>query len=115
LDGGCYDNAVQLVAELVDVFDRHRAKEEAGLFCQLHQTRDADAQLDRLCDEDEKARAQLAGWETSVDPGALRQALGDLMRHAEVEDADLFPFAMQYLPGDRWELVEQVHQRLLFS
>jgi hemerythrin-like domain-containing protein len=37
------------------------------------------------------------------------------MRHAEVEDNDLFPFAMQMLPNECWDLVEKIHQRHLVA
>jgi hypothetical protein len=36
------------------------------------------------------------------DPERLRRILADLAEHAEVEDSDLFPFAVQRLPDDRW-------------
>jgi hemerythrin-like domain-containing protein len=115
LGRGRHHEADRLRADLIDVFDRHRVKEEAGLFCELHEAAEADQQMQLLRGEDELVRTELAVWTAVDDPDELRRALGDLMRHAELEDTDLFPFAMQFLPTNRWELVEQVHQHLLFT
>jgi hypothetical protein len=47
------------------------------------------------------------------DPQKLRASLADLVRYADTQDQELFPYALQALPWERWGLVEDVQQQFL--
>jgi hemerythrin-like domain-containing protein len=110
LDRDETDQIDWLVEGLAEAFIHHAAVEEAGLFNQLTAAGEAVQEVERLVAE----HRQIAGGLTSgTSPEALRQLLEKLVLHAEIEDTDLFPFAMQMLPDDRWGEVEAIHQILL--
>jgi hypothetical protein len=47
------------------------------------------------------------------DPERLRAGLADLVRYGETQDHELFPYALEALPWERWGVVEDIHQRFL--
>jgi hemerythrin-like domain-containing protein len=96
------DDAAGLTQELAEVFARHSRSEEAGLFAQLQQKGEAVEEVDRLVGEHRRLRPSLAAEDLVSDPKRLRQLLAELALHAEVEDNDLFPFAIQMLPDSCW-------------
>ena len=102
LDDQRLDDAAGLTKELSEVFARHSLSEEAGLFAQLRQKGEATAEVDRLVGEHRRLRPALAAEDAVSDLRRLRQLLAELARHAEVEDNDLFPYAIQVLPDDCW-------------
>ncbi len=100
-------NVQLLAAELAEEFGRHAALEEAGLFTQLREAGEAVDEVERLTVE----HRQLAeGFSASVKSGgdSLGILLAMLMRHAQAEDNDLFPYAMQMLPNECWEEISRV-------
>jgi hemerythrin-like domain-containing protein len=106
LDARDPNEAADLTQELAARFARHSSWEEAGLFAQLRQRGEAVEETDRLDDEHRRLRQALATEKIVNDVERLRQLLIELAHHAEVEDNDLFPFAMQMLPDACWaELV----------
>lgn len=113
LDGRHFRLAEELVAELAGFFDRHARMEEAGLFAQLRRADEATEELDRLVGEHRRLLGGLGRPDIVENPHQLRVLLVELRRHAEIEDTDLFPFAMQVVPNPSWDLVEQAHQQLL--
>jgi hemerythrin-like domain-containing protein len=106
------DDVGWLVAGLAEAFAHHAQLEESGLFAQLREAGEAVEEVDRLIEEHRRLIAGLSA-QPAAEPARLRGLLADLIRHAEIEDTDLFPFAMQMLPNECWGLVEEVHQQLL--
>ena len=102
LDDQRLDEAVGLTQELAEVFARHSFSEEAGLFAQLQQAGEAVEEIHRLVDEHRRLRPALAAGDLVSDGERLRRLLAELAHHAEVEDNDLFPFAIQLLPDGCW-------------
>jgi hemerythrin-like domain-containing protein len=96
------DDARVLTSTLAEVFARHSLEEEAGLFAGLRQAGEATESLDRLVAEHRYLRPALSAPGVVDNPERLRRILADLAEHAEVEDSDLFPFAVQRLPDARW-------------
>lgn len=102
VDGGDVNDAGVLAAELADLFLEHSLGEEEGLFAELRQAGEAVEETDRLVDDHKNLRAALSEAGLVLDGPRLRHVLSELVRHAEVEDSDLFPYAMQQLPDARW-------------
>ncbi|HET6966309.1 MAG TPA: hemerythrin domain-containing protein [Acidimicrobiales bacterium] len=102
LDSGRPGDADSLTARLSAEFDRHSRSEEAGLFAQLREAGEAVDEVDDLVADHERLRPALAQPGPAADPDGLRELLSAVTRHAEVEDNDLFPFALQQLPNERW-------------
>ncbi len=102
LDAGCPDDAARLTARLAAEFERHSRIEEAGLFAQMTEAGEAVEELERLLGEHRLLRPALHEAGLAADPSRLRALLSTLTRHAEVEDNDLFPYALQQLPNERW-------------
>jgi hemerythrin-like domain-containing protein len=102
LDDQRVDEAAGLIQELARIFARHTHLEETGLFAELIRRGGAGEEIDRLVGEHRRLRPALAAEGLVDDVGQLRQLLGEVARHAEVEDSDLFPFAVQMLPDACW-------------
>jgi hemerythrin-like domain-containing protein len=96
------DDARVLTSTLAEVFARHSLEEEAGLFARLRQAGEATASLDRLVADHRYLRPALSAPDVVGTPERLRRILADLAEHAEAEDSDLFPFAVQRLPDAGW-------------
>lgn len=107
------DAARRDVAELASFFEHHGRVEEAGLFAQLREAGEAAGEVTGLEGDHRRLIAGLSRPDLVEHRQDLEQLLAELLAHAEVEDNDLFPFAMQVLPNPCWALVEQVHQELL--
>ncbi|MHB8247235.1 MAG: hemerythrin domain-containing protein [Acidimicrobiales bacterium] len=105
IDEGAVSAVVERTLELSQLFDRHTAREEAGLFHQLQLAGEAVAEVDRLLADHRRLRAGLSDPATASRPEQLRQLLTDLLDHAEIEETDLFPYALQVLPGGSWGLM----------
>jgi len=113
LDQGDLSSAFQCAADLEVMFRCHARTEERGLFSQL---RAADEAVEEVALLEADHREILAGMSVAAgarDTGLLRQALDRLTVHAQTEDNDLFPFALQRLPNENWALIEEVHQAML--
>lgn len=103
LDADRLEEARRLASQVDQLFARHSSKEESGLFAQLRAAGDALDEVDRLEAEHRYLRSGLSDPGVVDAPDRLRQLLGDLARHAEIEETDLFPFAIQQLPDAAWE------------
>lgn len=100
------------VAGLATAFTHHAMLEEAGLLAELTAAGQAGDDVRRLTAEHRQIEAGLASYRvSSLDQ--LRAVLGQLLRHDRDEDDQVFPFAMQNLPIERWDRVEVVHQVML--
>jgi Hemerythrin HHE cation binding domain len=93
--------AHELMTKLLGLFDSHVAEEERGLFRQLEAAGEAGEEIGWLQSEHRALRRELS---VAVLEGlrGVRGALGELCRHADIEDTDLFPFARQVLGDERW-------------
>jgi hemerythrin-like domain-containing protein len=105
LDGDNREGARLLVAELAERFRVHSVLEEAGLFAELAAAGEAEAELFRLIDDHERLRPMLASPDLLDDGVRLASVLAELAEHAETEDSDLFPYALQVLPAPSWERI----------
>jgi hypothetical protein len=107
LDEGRIMEGAQVTAQISELFNGHSLNEEAGLFVQLKQSDLAAETVDRLIEDHERLRPQLAEKGVAERPDHLRTVLSDLLRHADEEDTDLFPYAMQLLPDACWAELSQ--------
>lgn len=113
LDGGEIDRAFEAAADIQIVFGRHARMEEKGLFAQLQAAGEATEEVAALIVEHRKISAGLSAAAGARDGILLRRVLDFLADHAQTEDNDLFPFALQRLPNERWGFVEEVQQAML--
>ena len=94
-----------LMAEMAERFELHSLKEEAGLFAELAAAGEAREELDRLLADHARLRPLLADSSIAGRPEDLRVAVAELIEHAETEDNDLFPYALQVLPAQAWDRI----------
>lgn len=109
LAAGDRDQAVTCCAEIAALFDRHGAKEEAGLFAEWRAGGLAPEAVQGLEADHRRIEVGLALL-AAGDTTHLGHVLADLVDHAEKEDSDLFPAALQLLPNDAWRRISKVHQ-----
>lgn len=102
LDDRRSGEAADLTAQLAEAFEDHSLEEEAGLFAQLNAAGEALEEVEQLIGDHRRLRPALSNQAAVGDPQRLLGLLDELARHAEVEDNDLFPFAMQQLPDACW-------------
>jgi hemerythrin-like domain-containing protein len=95
------------LGELARRFWSHSRAEETGLFSELAAAGEASRELNRLLDDHRRLRPQLADPALLDQPDRLRQVLAKLSNHAETEDDDLFPFALQVLPASSWNRINE--------
>lgn len=113
LETGDVDGAVESAAGIQVMFGRHSRMEEKGLFAQLQAAGEAIEEISALIVEHRKITAGLSAAAGARDGVLLARVLQLLTSHAQTEDNDLFPFALQRLPNEGWGLVEQVHRAIL--
>ena len=113
LERGDLEAAFACAAEIQVEFARHARMEERGLFAQLQSAGEAVEAVSTLVVEHRTILAGLSAAAGVRDGGLLQRVLDCLTLHAQTEDNDLFPFALQRLPNDNWALVEDVHQAML--
>ena len=113
LENGDIDRAFEAAADIQIIFGRHSRMEEKGLFAQLQAAGEASDEVAALTAEHRKITAGLSAAAGARDGILLRRVLEFLAAHAQIEDNDLFPFALQRLPNERWGYVEEVHQAML--
>lgn len=99
--------AKPLLAQLADRFAQHSLTEEGGLFAELAKAGEAALELHRLLADHTRLRSLLASPALAKQPDRLRAALAELAEHAETEDTDLFPYALQVLPSQSWNRINQ--------
>lgn len=108
LDSGDSAAAGSLVAELARRFEVHSLKEDARLFAELTAAGEAAVEVERLLADHLRLRPLLASPGLAGRPDRLRAALADLELHAQTEENDLFPYALQVLPAASWDRVNHV-------
>lgn len=110
---GDLDSAFECAADIEVRFARHSRMEEKGLFAQLQAAGEGVDEVAALIVEHRKITAGLSSAAGVRDAALLMRVLGFLSTHAQTEDNDLFPFALQRLPNENWGFVEDVHQAML--
>ena len=109
LAAGDQEAAVQTCADIAVLFDAHADKEEAGLLGELGAEGLATDVVTGLEEDHRRIEVGLALL-AAGDTSHLGRVLADLVDHAEREDSDLFPAALQLLPDDAWTRIRKVHQ-----
>lgn len=95
-----------LVEQLAERFLLHSRIEEAGLFAELRAAGEAGTELAGLVSDHARLQASLSDPRIATQRDQLIATLEELRSHAELEDTDLFPFALQVLPTSSWERIE---------
>lgn len=108
---GDADGARTLLADLAERFRVHSLREEQGLFAELAAAGEATGELRRLLADHRRLRPLLASPDLVDQPGRLRATLAELAQHAETEDNDLFPYALQTLPAEKWDRINRAVTR----
>jgi hemerythrin-like domain-containing protein len=97
-------------AELAAFFAAHGAKEEQGLFAELALDPIATAAVAELSAEHRQLDGAFAAGLPARGEGAIIAALDLLAAHADREDTDVFPVALQVLPDGAWERMAKASQ-----
>lgn len=105
VEEGGSQRAATATAQLAELFGRHSEAEEAGIFHQLVLAGEATRQIEQLLEAHRRLRSGLGDPDITLQPARLRELLLELRHHAEIEDTDLFPFALQALPSQSWHLI----------
>ncbi len=108
VEHGSPDKVQAAVANLVSVFALHSGREEEGLFAELGGDTAASGEVDRLRGEHRELLARLAAQGTGERPEELLRLMAQLSHHADTEDTDLFPYAMQSLSSGSWERLREL-------
>ena len=101
--------AESVCAGIAAMFARHGRMEEDGLFSELRAdpiATDTVAELER---DHQRLYDGLARVPTAS-AGEILDMLAELLDHANREDTDVFPTALQVLPDRAWERIANVHR-----
>jgi hypothetical protein len=109
LQAGDRQRALAVCAEISALWERHGHKEELGLFAELRADPIATGTVAELEQDHRRLSAALAGA-AGATQGELLSTLAELLDHANREDTDVFPTALQVVPDLAWERVAQVHR-----
>lgn len=99
---GRASEAAENCARMAALFTAHGAKEETGLFAQLRLDPIATGAVEQLEAEHRHLESALLAGPRALGAAALVEALDLLAAHAEREDTDVFPVALQVLPDEAW-------------
>ena len=111
VEEGSSERAAKMTTQLAELFGRHAETEEAGLFHQLVLAGEATEEIDRLLEDHRRLRSGLSDPAVTLQTVHLRQLFVELHHHAEIEETDLFPFALQVMPPQSWSIIRQVASR----
>ncbi len=103
LADGDAELAATSCAEMAALFAAHVAKEEQGLFAELALDPIATGAVAELEAEHRQLDAALAAGPAQQGTDGLIDTLDLLAAHADREDTDVFPVALQVLPNGAWE------------
>lgn len=106
VDQGDGDRGVSLCREIAGLFDVHAGKEQDGLFREL---RDEELAGDVVARLENDHRALVVGLAVLAagDLTDMDRVLALLVDHAEREDSDLFPAALQLVPNKAWSRISR--------
>lgn len=107
LERGDISNSATSAKELAAVFESHSRSEESGLFHELLLAGEAIEDVMRLQKDHVRFRFAFLDPMATTRPLELKQLVLDLLDHADREETDLFPFALQVLPSLSWNLLEE--------
>jgi hemerythrin-like domain-containing protein len=103
--GGAVDES--LPRRLLDLLERHGAKEEAGLYPLLI------AEAGKPDDEYAELEREHREFATAIEKGRFTHlALYALQRHIEEEEEVLFSGALFHFDGDTWDVLEDIHHHV---
>jgi len=107
------DRAMELLAHIGGLLDRHVRREEAGVFTALRQTGEFTDEVDDLRAEHRDFEQQIAELDKDADDFGARvdTFLTDLSRHMDREDLGIFPVSTVTLHASGWDLVTDVRQQ----
>lgn len=109
LSRGDRAEAASTCAEVAALFGAHSEKEERGLFAELQAEPLAVDAISRLEADHRRLQVELSMLATG-ETSSMETILADLLDHAEREDSDLFPAALQLLGDDAWDRIAKVHR-----
>ena len=111
VDDGAQDDAEgarPVLAQLHDLLGSHAAREERGVFRQLRDA-DVDGAYVAMFEQDHQRLHELmdgtrgTGWHA-----AAHELIGQLGRHIDREETDLFPAAHQVLSPAQWDAIDAI-------
>lgn len=98
------------LAELIRTFKSHARIEEEGLFNELVSGGMGLGEVEQLTNEHRDILNGLSDPNVCDHPQSLSFLIATLLRHAEMEETDLFPFAWQTLPGESWNKISSANK-----
>ncbi|MFG1945829.1 hemerythrin domain-containing protein [Nonomuraea sp. NPDC048826] len=106
VDQAAYDEARELLDELLALLLPHTAEEERGLFAELREEGSLEEEVDRLCGEHAEIHGVLAAVDReNPDWNRVLGAVSRLHLHIDKEEHGLFPAAVIVLPIPAWERI----------
>ena len=109
LHRGDRSGAESACAAIAAMFARHGRMEEDGLFSELGADPIATDTVAELEQDHRRLYEGLARVPTAS-AGEILEMLAELLDHANREDTDVFPTALQVLPDRAWERIADVHR-----
>ena len=109
LHRGDRSEAESVCARIGAMFARHGRMEEDGLFSELRADPIATGTVAELEQDHRRLYEGLARVPTAS-AGEILEMLAELLDHANREDTDVFPTALQVLPDRAWERIAYVHR-----
>lgn len=94
------------LTELASSFAEHAQTEEEGLFARLTASGEATEVVVRLLEDHVRLVAGLSATDLLARPVAMRELFAELTEHAEREESDLFPYALQALSPSSWDEID---------
>ncbi len=99
--------AAATCGEIAQLFSAHARKEEEGLFAALRSDPLAAEAVRELESEHRQLELSLEKAARGLSaPADIFLALATLLDHANREDTDVFPVALQVLPDSAWERIQ---------
>lgn len=94
------------LAELASSFAEHARTEEDGLFARLTAEGEATEVVTRLLEDHVRLVTGLSAGDLLARPLEMNELFADLAEHAEREETDLFPYALQALSPTSWDEID---------
>ena len=99
-------------ARIARLFAVHGKKEEEGLFAELRLDPIATEAVEELEAEHRRLDSALSTGPSDLGAAGFADILDLLAAHAEREDTDVFPVALQVLPNEAWDRMAKAQESL---